>query len=110
MRERLNDNGVNMEVDSPNKAAATMRRGVRLHTTKERHMTDTTRPRNLRANVIPTDGFALSVDKKLKTMYQTAEEAMAAGSKLKQKFPVTQVAVYDAAGEVYTPVELQEEK
>jgi hypothetical protein len=35
---------------------------------------------------------------------------MAAGSKLKQKFPVTQVAVYDAAGEVYTPVELQEEK
>jgi hypothetical protein len=69
---------------------------------------DTAMPRNLRANVVPTDGFALSVDRKLKTMYETAAEAMAAGSKLKQKFPVTQIAVYDAAGGIYTPVELPE--
>jgi hypothetical protein len=57
---------------------------------------------------MPKEGFVLSVDRKLKTMYETANEAMAAGSKLKQKFPVTQIAVYDAVAGEYTPVEAQE--
>ena len=66
------------------------------------------KPKNLSANTMPTDGFALSVDGKLKTKYETEKEATAAASKLKQSYPVVQVAVYDAAERVYTPVELQE--
>jgi len=69
---------------------------------------ETKKPKNLSANTMPKDGFALSVDGKLKTMYQTAKEATTAAAKLKQSFPVVQVAVYDAAARVYTPVELQE--
>ena len=53
---------------------------------------------------MPIDGFVLSVDGKLKKRYDTSEEAMTAGSKLKQDFPVVQVAVYDASERVYTPV------
>ena len=70
---------------------------------------DTRKPKNLSANAMPKDGFALSVDGKLKMMYETAEEAMAAASKLKQSYPVVQVAVYDAAERVYMPVGLQEQ-
>jgi len=70
---------------------------------------DTRKSKNLSANAMPKDGFALSVDGKLKMMYETAKEAMTAASKLKQSYPVVQVVVYDAAERVYTPVELQEE-
>jgi hypothetical protein len=68
-----------------------------------------TKPVNLRANAMPTDGYVLMVDGKLKTRFDSAEEAMTAGTKLKQSFPVTQVAVLDAAGRISTPVELQKE-
>ncbi len=66
------------------------------------------KPENLRANMMPTDGFVLSVDGKLKTRYESAEDAAAAGTKLKQSYPVIQVAVYDAMARKYTPVEAQE--
>jgi hypothetical protein len=83
--------------------------GQRGHATEEPHMSqDTAKPNNLRANRMPTDGFVLSVDRKLKGRFETAEEAMTAGSKLKQRFPVTQIAVYDATERVYTPVDRQE--
>jgi hypothetical protein len=78
------------------------------HTTKERTMRqDTKKPANLRADVMPTDGYLLSVDGKLKKRYETVDEAVSEGSKLKQKFPVIQVAIYDAAAHASTPVELQ---
>jgi hypothetical protein len=78
------------------------------HTTKERYMRqDTKKPANLRADVMPTDGYLLSVDGKLKKRYETVEEAVTEGSKLKQSFPMIQVAIYDAAKHVSTPVELQ---
>ena len=67
----------------------------------------TTKPANLRANAMPTDGYVLMVDGKLKTSYETSEEAMTAATKLKKSFPVIQVAVLDAAGQISTPVELQ---
>jgi hypothetical protein len=67
----------------------------------------TQKPENLRANAMPRDGYILAVDGKLKTRYETSEEAMTAGSKLKQSFPVIQVAVYDAKERAYTPVEGQ---
>lgn len=41
-----------------------------------------------RADMIPTDGYIVSVDGKLKARYETAKEATAAASSLKQKYPV----------------------
>jgi len=69
---------------------------------------ETTRPKNLRANVVPADGYVLSIDGKLKARYETESEATAAGTKLKQNFPVIQISVFDAAARTYAPVELQE--
>jgi hypothetical protein len=66
---------------------------------------DTKKPTNLRANAVPFDGYVLSVDGKLKTRYENAKDANAAGAKLKQSYPVIQVAVYDAAERNYRPVE-----
>jgi hypothetical protein len=65
--------------------------------------------KNLSANAMPADGFVLSVDGKFKTRFENSEEAMAAGVKLKQRYPVIQVAIYDAAARVYAPVELPEQ-
>jgi hypothetical protein len=73
---------------------------IKLHETK--------RPANLPANPIPVDGFVLSVDGKLKARYETSADAMTAASKLKQSYPVIQVAVYDAAEGNYTPIELHD--
>jgi len=60
---------------------------------------------NLPANAMPIDGFVLTVDGKLKTRFETAKEAMAAAAKLKETYPVIQVAVYDAAERKYSPLE-----
>jgi len=49
----------------------------------------------------------LTIDGKMKTRYASAEEANAAGAKLKNNFPVLQVAVYDATKRAYTPVEVR---
>lgn len=68
------------------------------------------KPANLLANAIPTDGYVLSVDGKMKTRFDTAKEAMTAASNLKETYPVIQVAVYDAAKREYAPVELAKEK
>jgi hypothetical protein len=68
---------------------------------------ETKKPANLRANAMPTDGFVLAVDGKLKTRFENAKDALAAASKLKQTYPVIQVAIYDAIARIYTPVELQ---
>jgi hypothetical protein len=67
------------------------------------------KPENLSANVTPSDGFVLSVDGKLKARFETSAEAMTAGMKLKQDYPVIQVAVFDATERSYTPVALPEE-
>ena len=69
---------------------------------------DDKKPENLRASAAPTDGYVLSVDGKLKTRYETSKEAMTAGAKLKESFPVIQVAVFDAVERMYSPVELLE--
>jgi len=61
-------------------------------------------PAALRANARPTDGYVLSVDGKWKQRYDTSAEAMAAGEKLKEKFPVIQISVYDAAEGTYSAI------
>ena len=71
-------------------------------------MSKTEKPGNLRANLMPSDGFVLSVDGKMKTRFDTSEEAMSVGLKLKQDYPVIQVAVFDATARTYTSVALPE--
>ena len=77
---------------------------------EEIKLQETKRPANLRANAMPVDGFVLSIDGKLKMRYESAKDATVAGAKLKQSYPVIQVAVYDATARVYTPVELDAQK
>jgi hypothetical protein len=66
---------------------------------------ETKKPANLSANAMPIDGYVLSVDGKLKTRYETSKEAMAAATKLKETYPVIQIAVYDAVERKYSPVD-----
>ena len=67
---------------------------------------DDKRPRNLRGDAFPVEGFALTVDGKIKSQYPVLADAMKIALELKKKFPVLQVAVYDAAAKTRTPVEL----
>jgi hypothetical protein len=57
---------------------------------------------------MPSDGYVMAVDGKLKARYESESDAMAAASKLKQSYPVLKVAVYDAAQRTYTAVDSQE--
>ena len=69
---------------------------------------DDKRPRNLRASTSPVEGFAVTVDGKIKSQYPALADAMKVGLELKTKFPVIQVTIYDAAAKTRTPVELPE--
>jgi hypothetical protein len=64
------------------------------------------RPRNLRGDAFPVEGFAVTVDGKIKSQYPDLADAMKVGLALKTKFPVIQVTIYDAAAKTRTPVEL----
>ena len=68
----------------------------------------TEKPLNPRTDVAPTVGYVLSVDRKLKTQVEAPEDAMVAGLRLKQTYPVLQVEVFGAAARSYTPVVLPE--
>ncbi|MGB8135966.1 MAG: hypothetical protein WCF15_04185 [Pseudolabrys sp.] len=57
-----------------------------------------------RTDMLPTDGYVLSVDGKLKEKFEASEQALAAGLKLKQAYPVLHVQVFDAQARSYTPV------
>ena len=70
---------------------------------------DAKKPAQVRADAIPTDGYILTVDGKLKTRYETEQDAATEAAKLKQRFPVIQVSVYDAAARTYTAVDTQEQ-
>ena len=67
----------------------------------------TEKPTNLRADAMPKDGYVLTDDGKMKTRYETSDGAMAAAVTLKQRYPVIQVTVYDAAARSHSPVILQ---
>ncbi len=68
-------------------------------------MAQAVKPVNLPTNAMPTEGYVLAVDGKLKTRYGTSEAAAAAATKLKQSFPMVQTAVYDAAARIYTKID-----
>lgn len=63
------------------------------------------RPRNIRPNSYPTEGFSLEVDGKIKSQHPTLEAATTTAAELKRKFPVLQVSIYDAAARTRTLVE-----
>jgi len=99
--EALDQGSVNEELNvHESKVQAPKHQEIKLQETKK--------PANLRADVMPNDGYVLSVDGKLKKRYDTSEEAMTAAMKLKQDYPVIQIAVFDAAARSYTPVALPE--
>lgn len=60
------------------------------------------------ANARPIEGHVLLVDGKFKTQFPTAEDAMAAGMTLKEKYPVVRVQIYNAVERSYASVELAE--
>jgi hypothetical protein len=65
-------------------------------------------PKNLKANAMPTDGYGMEVDGKMKSYYATAEAAAKVCSELKQKFPQLQVKVFDVKQRTHTVVDLAE--
>ncbi|WP_439922702.1 hypothetical protein [Nitrobacter sp. JJSN] len=64
------------------------------------------RPRNpQRADIIPTEGFAMVVDGRLKSSFDEERIAQAAGAELLAKFPMLRIEVYNAETKVRTKVE-----
>ena len=57
------------------------------------------------SNALPTEGFGLLVDGKIKSQYPTQEAALKAGHDLKRKFPKLQVALFDGVSGTRTRVE-----
>jgi hypothetical protein len=66
------------------------------------------KPSPRRLDALPTEGFGLQIDGKVKSNYDTSEAALKAGLEIKQKFPAVQVTVFDAVNQTRTPVELPE--
>ncbi len=81
------------------------RRVVRIIEKKET-AEETKRPRNLRADILPSDGYGLEVDGKIKTQFVAEDAAMKAGLELKKKFPLIQVKIFDAKQRTRTQIEL----
>lgn len=67
---------------------------------------DPKKPKNVRADILPSEGFGLEIDGKMKSHYATLEAATKAGLELKKKFPLIQVKTFDAKERTRHPVEL----
>jgi hypothetical protein len=67
------------------------------------------KPSNKRGDALPTDGYGLEVDRKMKSLYDTSEAALKAGLEIKRKFPLVQVTVFNAVERTRMPVELPKE-
>ena len=62
-------------------------------------------PRNIqRADIAPTDGYALVVDGHFKTQFVEEGAAKKAATELLAKYPMLQVEIYDAASKSRTLV------
>jgi hypothetical protein len=56
------------------------------------------------SNALPTEGFGLIVDGKIKSQYETREASLKAALDLKRKFPKLQVALFDGVSGTRTLV------
>ena len=82
--------------------------GMKEPTVEQPASNDTKRPKNPSASTIPSEGYVLEIDGKLKSEFETSEAAMKSALELKKKYPQIQVNVYDAKERVRTLVELTE--
>ena len=65
-------------------------------------------PRNIqRADIAPTDGYALVVDGHFKTQFAENGTTMKAATELLAKYPMLQIEIYDAASKSRTLVKQQ---
>jgi hypothetical protein len=107
--DSLKTKGAEKPVGAPAKVADVVKLNPLKSATIEKHVSeDDARPRNLKANLIPTEGYGLEVDGRVKSQYETAEAATKAGLELKRKYPQIQVKVFDAKVRTRTAVELAE--
>ena len=58
-----------------------------------------------RADLIPTEGFGLEVDGRMKMVFPTLQAALKRAHDLKAEFPMLQIKVYDAAEKTSTLLE-----
>jgi hypothetical protein len=64
---------------------------------------DETEPKKiLRADLPPTEGFAVIIDGHFKSEFDTFDGAEASARKLKAAYPMLQIQIYDAANKVRT--------
>jgi hypothetical protein len=69
-----------------------------MATKREITLTEEPQPRNIqRADIAPSDGFALVVDGRIKTKYDDEATAKKAATDLLGRFPKLQVQIYNAA-------------
>jgi hypothetical protein len=62
-------------------------------------------PKNIqRADIAPTSGFALVVDGHFKAQFESGAAANKAAEELLGKYPMLQVAIYDASAKVRTQI------
>jgi hypothetical protein len=69
------------------------------------HVEEPAQPRNIqRADIAPSDGYALVVDKHFKTQFVEEEAAKKAAVELLAKYPMLQVEIYDGSSKSRTLV------
>ncbi len=69
-----------------------------MATKREITLNEEPQPRNIqRADIAPSDGFALVVDGRIKTKYDDEGTAKKAATDLLSRFPKLQVQIYNAA-------------
>jgi hypothetical protein len=86
--------------------AATLQGGIMK---KPLRMPAEAQPRNTtRADLIPTEGFGLEVDGRIKTVFPTLQAALKRARDLQAEFPMLRIRVYDAAEKTSTLLELPE--
>lgn len=71
-----------------------------------KHIAEAAMPRNAqRANIIPTEGYAMVVDGKMKINFAGKAEATDAGLELLARFPMLRIEIYDATAKTRTKVQ-----
>ena len=69
------------------------------------HVEEQAQPRNIqRADIAPSDGYALVVDKHFKTQFVEEEAAKKAAVEVLANYPMLQVEIYDASSKSRTLV------
>jgi hypothetical protein len=74
--------------------------------TLKRNQPEELRPRNAqRGDIVPTKGFAMVVDGRLKNTFEDEDVAKGASAELLRRFPMLRIEVYNAETKVRTKVE-----